>query len=71
MNGHELRLHLNALGIPQRKFAALMEVSYSTVKRWLTDEAPIPMPVVIILRLLNHGVVTTQWIERAAQPIGR
>lgn len=71
MTPEELRLHLESLELPQRRFAALMDVSYSTVKRWLTGDAPIPVPVIVLLRLLDRGVITTQWIERVAQPIGR
>ena len=71
MNGEELRLHLESLELPQRRFAELMDVSYSTVKRWLTNGAPIPLPVVALVRLLDRGVITTQWIERVSEPIGR
>ena len=71
MNREELRLHLESLELPQRRFAVMMGVSYSTVKRWLTGEAPIPMTVVILLRLVDCGVLTTQWIQRAHRPIKR
>jgi DNA-binding transcriptional regulator YiaG len=49
MTPDAFRSHLSRLGYSQAGFARLMDVDERTVRRWGTDETPIPKSVRMLL----------------------
>lgn len=58
-NAALLRKAIAASGLSARSFAGLLEVEWSTVRRWLNGDREIPGPVVVIARAIirNPAVV--------------
>jgi len=52
MTGRQLRKHIDALGLSQPQFAALIGIDFRTVNRYARGALPIPRPVAILTELL-------------------
>lgn len=60
----ELRQAIAASGLSARSFAALLEVEWSTVRRWLNGDVGVPGPI----RVLSRAILRDPSIIAALAP---
>jgi len=65
MNAQQYRKALERLGLTQVAAGQLLDVGPRTSRRYALDEAKIPMPVTILLRLLLKKRIRLEDIESA------
>lgn len=53
VTGDEFKASLAALNLSQVDFSIMLSVRQSTVSRWATDQVPVPVHVIFILRMLR------------------
>jgi hypothetical protein len=63
MTGNQFRTALKNLGLTQMAAARLFFVDGRTVRRWAAGTAPIPHPVVIVLRLMRKYQIDTETVS--------
>jgi DNA-binding transcriptional regulator YiaG len=70
MDGNDIRLMYQGLGLLQSDAAALIGVDIRTLRRWDTGEAPIPEPARRLLRLMERSPQVLQMLRELAE-VGR
>ena len=55
LTGEEIRAVRNRLGLTQREFAELVNISVKSVERWETGDAPITGPITTLVKILWEG----------------
>ena len=63
MTGHDLRHWLGTTRQTHRQFAQRMGIGYTTLKRWMSGQAPIPRSAQIVIAALQEGRLTWKWID--------
>jgi hypothetical protein len=67
MNAKQYRQALERIGLTQLAAGDLLGVGARTSRRWALDEARIPTPVAILLRLLLKKRITLKDVEAAVE----
>ena len=66
MTHDQLKAALQQAGITQQRFADLMGVELTAVKRWCSSSAkqrrPVPNAAAMVLLALQQGLITEAWI---------
>jgi hypothetical protein len=68
MTQGEFTFLLRALALSQMGASRLFRVAPRSVRRWCAGEAPVPMPIAILLRLWVDGRIGFYDIDKAASP---
>jgi hypothetical protein len=64
MTSNQYRKALAELDLTQVGFGRLIGIGERTAQSYALDETPVPNPVIIILRLMTHGLITEDDIVR-------
>jgi DNA-binding transcriptional regulator YiaG len=66
MTTKQYRAALKTLGLSQRGFARIIGMGERSSRRWALDEARVPDPVAILLRLMLDGKISAADVQTAA-----
>lgn len=64
MTGDDLREWMGRYNLTRKDVAAMTGTHDRTVTYWLNNHHQIPLPVVIIAKALDRGLVTQQWLAK-------
>ena len=63
LTSHDIKTLRKKLGLTQKEFAGLMNISQKTIERWESSSKPVTGPAVTLVKLLNEYPQAAERLE--------